>query len=422
MKKSEKEMHMHSFPAINPQTEIMMRSGNRSANYAVFLARNDNLYIRCFHRYCNGKILENNRYVFTEKGCCRYGLDEDGKWKIRTTVIEPVFAQFPYYTSYINADYSIIGMDKIKDTCMKYSGLEYFKDRDRIMYLKFWQKHKSAELLLKTGFKISLSCDTYYNWNGKNLPDVLGLSKGDTRAIIKNNRQKDVLIFRDFREKHSDISADNVFRIIDVFGYRIGEAEMLEKKTNLSAYQIADYLLKNNIKIYEYCDYLEQCRKLGYDTTLKAVNRPKNLHELHEKYISLIKIMVDKENEQKIREAKKIRKSLEFQYKNLMAVLPKNADEIIQEGKILDHCVGSYAERHAKNKLSILFLRTADKPDVPYYTIEVSNDGKIVQCKGFRNNQTGRGGSEKTKDIIEFEKAYQNYLCKIFVNNSKKFA
>lgn len=422
MRKTEKEFHMTAFPLVSDRTMGMMQTGSRSANYAVFLAYSNNLYIRCFHRYCTGKLLENNRYVFTESGCCRYGSDSDGKWKIRKTVIEPVFAQFPYYTSYMNCNYSIIGMDKIKDTCMKYSGLEYYTGHEKIMYLKFWQKHKAAEMLVKTGFKVSFSCDTYYNWNGTNLPDVLGLSKGDTKAVIKSNRQEDVLIFRDLRAKYPDISADRIFSTLDVFGYRAGETGNLEKKTGLEAWKIAEYLVKNNFKIHEYCDYIEQCRKLGYSTALKSVNRPKNLNELHHKYTNLIQIIIDKEKSRKIKEASEKRKYLEFQYKNLIAVLPRSADEIISEGKTLDHCVGSYVQRHAENSLSILFLRTTEKPDVPYYTLEVSTDGKIVQCKGFRNNQTDRGGTAKSQDIIEFEKAYQMYLDKIFSKNQKKFA
>lgn len=422
MKKAEKELHMYLFPAVNSQTEAMMKSGNRSENYAVFLAAQNNLYIRCFHRYCNGKILENNRFVFTEKGCCRYGLDDSGKWKIRKSVTEPVFAKFPYYTSYTNAYYSIIGISTIKSTCMRYSGLEYFTGREKILYLKFWQKHKSAELLLKTGFKVSLFCDINYYWNGTSLADVLGLSKGDTRAAIKNNRQEDVLLFRDLRAKYPDISAEKVFSMIDTFRYRWGEVETMERLTSLKAFQIAGYLQKTDTAVHEYLDYLGQCQKLGYDTTLKAVNRPKNLHELHEKYNQLVKFMVDKETEFKVKEAKKLRQFLEYSYKGLMAVLPESVDEIVAEGKILDHCVGSYAQRHADGKLSILFLRTTEKPDAPYYTIEVSTDGKIVQCKGFRNNRTNRGGTAKSQDITDFEKAYQMYLDKIFSKNQKKFA
>lgn len=97
MRKAEKEFHMTAFPFISDRTMGMMQTGNRSANYAVFLAYSNNLYIRCFHRYCTGKLLENNRYVFTESGCCRYGLDSGERWKIRKTVIEPVFTQFPFF-------------------------------------------------------------------------------------------------------------------------------------------------------------------------------------------------------------------------------------------------------------------------------------------------------------------------------------
>ena len=43
--------------------------------------------------------------------------------------------------------------------------------------------------------------------------------------------------------------------------------------------------------------------------------------------------------------------------------------EIEDEGRILSHCVGGYAERHAMGKLSIMFLRKVSEPDKPYYTV-----------------------------------------------------
>ncbi len=82
----------------------------------------------------------------------------------------------------------------------------------------------------------------------------------------------------------------------------------------------------------------------------------------------------------------------------------------------MNHCVGGYAERHAKGKLTILFLRTADKPDVPYYTMEVSTDGRIVQCRGFKNNNAN---NPKPQKIIDFENDYQTYLDALFGRNNK---
>ena len=66
-----------------------------------------------------------------------------------------------------------------------------------------------------------------------------------------------------------------------------------------------------------------------------------------------------------------------------------------------------------------MFLRRKSAPDEPYYTIEVSNDYKIVQCRGYKNNWVTNGGQEKPQEIINVEKMYQQYLDGIAAKKSK---
>lgn len=94
--------------------------------------------------------------------------------------------------------------------------------------------------------------------------------------------------------------------------------------------------------------------------------------------------------------------------------------EIEDEGRILPHCVGGYAERHAMGKLSIMFLRKASEPDIPYYTVEVSRYGGIVQCRGYKNNVADNGGENKPQEIKDFEQKYQRYLDVIFAEERKE--
>lgn len=94
--------------------------------------------------------------------------------------------------------------------------------------------------------------------------------------------------------------------------------------------------------------------------------------------------------------------------------------EIEDEGRILSHCVGGYAERHAMGKLSIMFLRKASEPNKPYYTVEVSKYGGIVQCRGYRNNVVQNGGEDKPQEIKDFEQKYQRYLDRVFAEKRKE--
>lgn len=44
---------------------------------------------------------------------------------------------------------------------------------------------------------------------------------------------------------------------------------------------------------------------------------------------------------------------------------------MIAEGQALHHCVGGYALRMAEGKTAIFFIRLAEEPDRPYYTLEL---------------------------------------------------
>ena len=96
-----------------------------------------------------------------------------------------------------------------------------------------------------------------------------------------------------------------------------------------------------------------------------------------------------------------------------MIVQPKQLSDIAYEGKALSHCVGGYAERHAKGALSIMFIRKKSEPDKPYYTMEVSADGKIVQVRGKRNIAPG-------EDVDALIKDYKTHLEKIFSDKRRK--
>lgn len=74
----------------------------------------------------------------------------------------------------------------------------------------------------------------------------------------------------------------------------------------------------------------------------------------------------------------KQRKYLNFDDGKYEIRLPKNCEEIVEEGESLHHCVGGYAERHAKGVTTILFLRDKENPDESLATIEVT-DGNVRQ-------------------------------------------
>ncbi len=68
-------------------------------------------------------------------------------------------------------------------------------------------------------------------------------------------------------------------------------------------------------------------------------------------------------------------------------IMPKDAMEIIAEGRALDHCVGQagYIEKMAAGMTCILFVRKNKLLRKPLITLELMN-GDIRQCYGFRDS------------------------------------
>ncbi|MBP0975908.1 MAG: PcfJ domain-containing protein, partial [Oscillospiraceae bacterium] len=64
-------------------------------------------------------------------------------------------------------------------------------------------------------------------------------------------------------------------------------------------------------------------------------------------------------------------------------------------------------------KLHIMFIRTVEKPDVPFYTVEVDLFGKIVQVRGLRNCKT-------TPEVDAFMEEYKQHLAAVFGKEKRR--
>ena len=52
---------------------------------------------------------------------------------------------------------------------------------------------------------------------------------------------------------------------------------------------------------------------------------------------------------------------------------------------MLNHCVRAYIDKVARGITSILFIRRMEEPEKPYFTLELSPKGEVVQCRGDHN-------------------------------------
>ena len=174
----------------------------------------------------------------------------------------------------------------------------------------------------------------------------------------------------------------------------------------------ARYLNENNVNVRDYSDYIDQCMKLKYNVRDTAVSMPHDFQAMHTRCSSIIKYGNSKGLSFAFRQNMELRCPLEFSGNGLFIRQPESFEEIVAEGASLHHCVGGYAERHALGKLHIMFIRRKNRPDEPYYTMEVSLSGMIVQVRGDHNCVP----TEAVKELVE---SYKAYLKGVFTKTKK---
>ena len=145
-----------------------------------------------------------------------------------------------------------------------------------------------------------------------------------------------------------------------------------------------------------YMDYLDAARNCGMDVENPVIFMPRDLIEKHDRVTTAWSAI--QRQRRKAAQAEADRKAAEAYRKRLHTLsekylfwtddflirAPVNADEIVDEGKVLKHCVGGYADRHLRGATTILFLRRRDKPHTSLATIEM-NGNRIMQVHGYRN-------------------------------------
>lgn len=188
-----------------------------------------------------------------------------------------------------------------------------------------------------------------------------------------------------------------------------------------------------------WCDYLFAAEAIGYDMKNEMVIRPKNLELAHDEATGEHRRRLEtaRKKEEKARKLCLLLESsrqsyvaaecdwLEYcsemvkQAKYAQVVseraqkyafsdgvwfirVARDADEVIAEGRALQHCVGGYAQRHMEGKTTICFMRKVTEPHVPTLTIEMQGK-KLVQIHGFKNELAN---GKRQPDPREVHKAF----------------
>lgn len=163
--------------------------------------------------------------------------------------------------------------------------------------------------------------------------------------------------------------------------------------------------------VIQYRDYIDMSIGLKVDLSHKSVRFPDDCLEAHNKILSRFNAVKHEAEDTifaaKVRDLYASLSVTEFEKDGFCIVLPQLRSDLITEGQSLNHCVGGegYYKNHIAGTKMIFFVRKADRPQKPFFTLEVNMEThKINQLYGF-------GDCSAPKEVRRFAEAFVKKLA-----------
>lgn len=324
-------------------------------------------------------------------------------------------------------------VEAARGTPFQYSGWEKFSYLDSLKYLALYAERPNVEILTKNGFeKIVVkyldkkSLHGSINWNAYKLHEFFKLTKQEFKMMADSEATgKFVMhapefpfglwLWKQARKEKSKISYKELITACNTFQLDDYKDRFKKIRKYSTIHRIVNYakrqyeFAKKHYRtppqvLIEWSDYIDECVQLDYDLSDDLILFPKDLKKAHLRTSKLIKIKEDEAANEKIQKRFGQLEHLIFMSEGLEIRPPKTFNEIVEEGKKLRHCVGGYAKSYSEGRCTLLFIRDSNKPDTPFYTVEL-NGQKIVQVRGRENKSA-------TKEVDQFMERFKLLLEK----------
>ncbi len=318
------------------------------------------------------------------------------------------------------------------------------KEAYPVSYMRLWQRHKNVENLIMQGAgkivndKIK-SVKGYYSSHydlvrtpqiarieGINFKEVkphkmLGILKDEFRVLVKDRwSNNDLRFYND--AKNDGLKPGDIAVLRKVCGgdwYKV--RPVLERGVNIM--RAAQYIDKQKRKFgdpqklldFRYlADYWDMAAANGDDLTDDKVRYPHKLTSAHDNAMALKEEKESAAMQEKF--DKRYAELEKFCYSSGgLSIHPaRSQKEMIMEGKLLDHCIGRYANRHASGDTSIFFIRRESEPETPFYTLEFDVKAlKVRQNRGYKN-------CARTGEVQAFEDEWVRFVKKISAKKPRR--
>lgn len=286
---------------------------------------------------------------------------------------------------------------------------ESVKDRywDDSWVLDFYiaaARYPDFEMLVKLGLddywqRLVAKLPTNINPRGKTIEDRLRINKDRLKELVEAKGQHQNLFLYQLERKAGVHWTNEELNIVETLreGCYDRKYELILKyatPTRIKNYMIKQKMWPQKRESWQKSGEKSRARSTYYDYIRMRVDQgyemndiqlfPSDMRRRHDEMVlEAEKAKLDKRKKEVLAKYTRIKskyRRLADKYSAAAGgyiIRPaKDAAEIVEEGRILHHCVGGngYLENHNNGKSFILFLREADKKDIPFVTVEIRGE------------------------------------------------
>lgn len=316
------------------------------------------------------------------------------------TVYLLTYLEHPFIEKFVKAGLPHLAKDYIEDKCSYgYDSIPLSIQETSLAKLLNINGQELKRLRQNNGGCKFLSWLQYEKAFGKAIPD-----RTITWFCQENIRPRDLdfvrgkmsipqiqkYIVRQMSESHM-----NSYNIINIWADYLSMAKRLKMDTNNElVYRVRDLQRRHN-------ELVQSCQRYGESMTIRVGN-------ILEEYPHIDEI------------CQSLKEKYEYSDEEYMIIAPTCVEEIILEGRALNHCVSDsdrYWDRIESHESYILFLRKRSNPSIAYYTLEIEPDGTIRQKRSLLNEQY-----EDIEQASDFLLKWQKAVSERLTDEDRSFA
>lgn len=273
-----------------------------------------------------------------------------------------------------------------------------------------------------------------HNIKANSLTGMLGINTQELKRLRRNAGDLHFLDWLRFERITGRIMDDKVIKWFCSEKIEPDDIQFIRNK--MSTVQIYNYI-RRQMSVYQrksqevittWADYLSMAKRLKMDANDEIIFRVNKLFQRHDELVARfqnkdIAIQAGEiaENYPHVDEiCASIKDKYEFSDSNYTVIAPTRIEDIIWEGRNLNHCVADserYFERIERRETYVLFLRHSSDVSKSYYTLEIEPNGTIRQKRTNFDRQEA-----DIEDATKFLAKWQEVISKRLTEEDRKLA